>query len=96
MPPRATAVPSDTAGSQPPQRDRHLQRTAKHGCMAWRKRSRYSRRARAEAAVGRWKQVIGHGLRRHMDERQATEVDVAVHALNRMLELRRLPYARTT
>jgi hypothetical protein len=44
---------------------------------------------RAEAAIGRWKQVIGDGLRARTDQRRATEVEVAVHALNRMLELGR-------
>ncbi len=47
------------------------------------------RRARAEAAIGRFKQVIGDGLRSRTDRRRATEVDVAVHALNRMLEIGR-------
>jgi len=45
-------------------------------------------------AIGRWKQVIGDGLRSRMDERRATEVDVAVHVLNRMLELGRPSYVR--
>ena len=31
--------------------------------------------------------MIGDELRKHADERRATEVAVAVHALNRMLEL---------
>jgi hypothetical protein len=31
--------------------------------------------------------VIGDGLRSCRDDRRATEVDVAVHVLNRMLEL---------
>jgi hypothetical protein len=31
--------------------------------------------------------VIGDGLRSRTDGRRATEVDVAVHVLNRMLEL---------
>jgi hypothetical protein len=31
--------------------------------------------------------VIGDGLRAHTDGRQATEMGVAVRALNRMLEL---------
>ena len=57
--------------------------------MGWQKRSGYNKRARAEAAIGRWKQVIGDRLRSHTDERRATEVDVAVHALNRMLEFGR-------
>ena len=51
-------------------------------------------RARAEAAIGRFKQVIGDGLRSRTDGRRATEVDVAVHALNRMLELGRPNYVR--
>jgi hypothetical protein len=47
---------------------------------------RIRQRARAEAAIGRWEQVIGDGLRSRKDERRATEVDVAAHDLNRMLE----------
>jgi len=35
VPPRATAVPSDTAETTPTQRDGHLQRIAEHGRMAW-------------------------------------------------------------
>ena len=77
VPPRATAVPSQTAESAPTQRDRHLQLIAEQGRMAWQKASGYTKRARAEAAIGRWKQVIGDRLRAHTDERRATEVDVA-------------------
>ena len=95
VPPRATAVPSETAEGEPTQRDRHLRHIAEHGRMAWQKASGYTRRARAEAAIGRWKQVIGDGLRAHADQRRATEVDVAVHALNRMLEFGRPSYVRT-
>ena len=89
VPPRSTAVPSDTAESAPTQRDRHLQCIAEHGRMGWQKRSGCNARARAEAAIARWKQVIGDALRSHKDERRATEVDVGVYALNRMLELGR-------
>src|ERR671938_9875 len=95
VPPRASAVPSETADSEPTQRDRHLQLIAEKGRMAWQKASGYTRRARAEAAIGRWKRVIGDGLRAHADQRRATEVDVAVHALNRMLEFGRPSYVRT-
>jgi len=94
VPPRATAVPSQTAESAPTQRDRHLQHIADHGRMAWQRASGYTKRARAEAAIGRWKQVIGDRLRAHTDERRATEVDVAVSVLNRMLELGRPNYVR--
>ena len=95
FPPRATAVPSDTAATAPTQRDRHLQIIAKRGQAAWQKVSGYTTRARAEAAIGRFKQVIGDGLRSRTDARRATEVDVAVHALNRMTELGRPNYVRT-
>jgi hypothetical protein len=42
-----------------------------------------------EAAIGRYKQLIGDGLRFHTDERRITEIGVAIHVLNRMLELGR-------
>jgi hypothetical protein len=37
---------------------------------------------------------IGDALRSRIDERRATEVDVAVHTLNGMLELGRPNYVR--
>jgi hypothetical protein len=40
-----------------------------------------------EAAVSRYKRVIGDALRSRTGRRQATEVAIAVQALNRMLEL---------
>ncbi len=89
VPPRSTAVPSETAETAPTQRDRHLQSIAEYGRVAWQNASGYTKRARAEAAIGRFKQVIGDGLRSRTDERRATEMNVAVHALNRMLELGR-------
>ncbi len=58
VPPRSTAVPSETAETAPTQRDRHLQSIAEHGRAAWQKASGYKKRARAEAAIGRFKQVI--------------------------------------
>jgi hypothetical protein len=54
----------------------------------------YNRRAKVEAAIGRWKQVIGDGLRSRIDERRVVEVDVAVHVLNRMLTLGHPNYTR--
>ena len=94
VPPRSTAVPSDTAEIAPTQRDRHFQFIAKHGRAAWQKTSGYTIRARAEGTIGRFKQVIGDELRAHTDERRATEVAVAAHALNRMFELGRPSYVR--
>jgi len=95
VPPRATAVPSETAATAPTQRDRHLQVVAEHGRAAWQKASGYTTRARAEAVIGRFKQVIGDGLRLRTDDRRKIELDVAVHALNRMSELGRPNYIRT-
>ena len=89
VPPRSTAVPSATAETAPTQRDRHLQLIAEKGRMGWQKASGYNARARAEATIGRFKRVIGDGLRSRTDERRATEMDVAVQVLNRMLELGR-------
>jgi hypothetical protein len=94
VPPRITAVPSATADTAPTQRDGHLRCIAEAGRMGWQTTSGYNRRAKVEAAIGRWKQVIGNGLRSRRDERRATEVDVAVHVLNRMLALGRPSYVR--
>jgi hypothetical protein len=89
VPPRATAVPSETAGTAPTLRDQHLRCIADKGKIGWQKVSGYTKRSRVEAAIGRYKQVTGDGLGFHKDERRTTEVGVAVHVLNRMLELRR-------
>src|SRR4029453_4457244 len=62
-PPRSTAVPSATAETAPTQRDRHLQLIAEKGRMGWQQASGYNARARAEATIGRFKRVIGDGLR---------------------------------
>jgi hypothetical protein len=57
--------------------------------MGWQEASGYNRRALAEAAVSRYKRVIGDALRSRTDRRRATEVAIAVQALNRMLDLGR-------
>jgi hypothetical protein len=89
VPPRSSAVPSETAETAPTQRDRHLQAIAETGRMGWQKASGYNIRALVEAAVSRYKRVIGDTLRSQTDRRQATEVAIAVGVLNRMLELGR-------
>ncbi len=94
VPPRSTAVPSEAAERTPTQRDRHLLQIAEHGRMAWQTASGYNKRSRIEAAMSRWKQLIGDRLRAHTDDRRRTEVAVAVHVLNRMLQLGRPNYVR--
>jgi hypothetical protein len=51
--------------------------------------SGYIKRSRVEAAIGRYKQGIGDGLRSRKDGRRATEIGVAVHVLNRVLGVER-------
>src|SRR3954464_6552507 len=96
VPPRSSAVPSETAETAPTQRDQHLQIIAEHGRMGCQKASAYNRRALAEATIGRFKRVIGDGLRSRTDQRQTTEINVAVAVLNRMLELGRPKSVRIT
>ncbi len=72
----------------------YLRRIAERGRMGWQRASGYNRRALVEADVSRWKRVIGDGLRSQTDGRQATEVAIAVQALNRMLDLRRPEHVR--
>ena len=87
VPPRSTAVPTETAESTPSQRDRHLRSIAEHGRTGWQTRSGYTRRALVEASISRFKRVIGDALRSRTDRRRTTEISIAIHALNRMLEL---------
>jgi hypothetical protein len=96
VPPRSSAVTSDTAEAAPTQRDRHLQTIAERGRMAWQKTSGYNWRALVEADVSRWKRVVGDGLRSRAEGRQRTEVATAAGVLNRMLELGRREYVRVS
>ncbi len=89
VPPRSTAVPSETAEDVPMQRNRHLRAITERDRMVWQAASGYTRRARAETAMSRFKRVIGDALRSHADKRRTTEVEVAVYVLNRMLDLGR-------
>jgi hypothetical protein len=87
VPPRADAVLSATADTDPTQRDRHIQAIAGTGRMAWQRDSGYNDRARVEGQFARWKQAIGDGLRFHSDEARATKVVIAAQVLNQMLDL---------
>lgn len=96
VPPRATAIPGPSATTAPTQRDRHIQEIVAHGRMGWQKSSGYNLRAKVEAAIGRYKRVIGDALRSRTNETEATEVAIAAAALNRMLEFGRPNYVRIT
>ena len=62
VPPRSSAVPSDTSQTAPTMRDLHLQIIAERGRMAWQKAAGYNWRALVEADISRLKRVIGDGL----------------------------------
>jgi hypothetical protein len=62
--------------------------------MAWQKTSGDNAQARVEAAIQRFKQVVGDRLRAHSDAGQRTEVIVACNLLNRMFDLAHPTYAR--
>ncbi|WP_158933318.1 transposase [Acidisphaera sp. S103] len=76
--PRRTAVLSDMVAIAPTQCDRNPKRIAEKDRMAWQQGPGYSRRAKVETAIGRWKQVVGNGLRSHTDDHRTTEVEAAV------------------
>jgi len=62
VPPRERVVPSAAVETAPTQRDEHLRIIAA---------SRYNRRTLAEAAIGRYKRVIGDALRSLTDGRSS-------------------------
>jgi hypothetical protein len=89
VPPRATAVLSASAETDPTQRDRHIQAIAEQGRMGWQKTSGYNARAGVEGTMSRYKRIIGDTLRSHTRPAQETETRIAVTVLNRMLDLGR-------
>jgi hypothetical protein len=89
VPPRATAVLSPSAETDPSQRDCHIQVIAEQGRMNWQKTSGYNARAGAEGAMSRYKRIIGDTLRSHTRPAQEVETRIAVNVLNRMLVLAR-------
>jgi hypothetical protein len=93
VPPRSSAVPSDTAETVLTQRDRHLQRIAERDRLSWQRTSGYNFHALVGSDISRWTCVIGGGLRSQTGKRQNTEMAVAADVLNRMPELGRPEYA---
>ena len=82
--PTPSASPDPRSGQSPSCPSRRpcnnatqLRAIAEHGRMAWQVTSGYTKRARAETAMSRFKRVIGDGLRSHADERRRSEVEVA-------------------
>jgi hypothetical protein len=76
------------------QRDLHILAMDEHGRMNWQKASGYNKRSKVEAAISRYKRVIGDALNSRHDARRATEVAIAVKSLNRMTRLGRAKFVR--
>ena len=87
IPPRTTAVPSSTADTAPTQRDRHIRMIRDKGRMGWQKAVGYGKRSLGEAAVFRYKTIVGRGLRARTLPAQKTEARVGCSVLNRMTGL---------
>jgi transposase len=84
IPPRATAIPSETTTTQ---RDRHLALIARHGRIGWQRSSGYNRRSLAENAVYRYKTIIGLRLHARTLPNQRAEAKIGCNVLNRMTRL---------
>jgi transposase len=84
IPPRATAVPRETAATQ---RDRHIAELEKHGRIGWQRRSGYNRRSLVETAVYRYKTIVGRRLHARTLSNQRTEAKIGCNVLNRMTAL---------
>jgi len=94
VPPCKGAVPGPAAIISPTQRDLHILAVNEHGRMNWQKATGYNKRSKVEAAISRYKRVIGDTLKSRDDARRATEVAIAVKSLNRMNELGRAEFVR--
>ncbi|UEM25222.1 IS5 family transposase (plasmid) [Skermanella mucosa] len=94
VPPRATAVLSASAETDPTQRDHRIQAIAEQGRMGWQRTSGYNARAGAEGTMSRYKRIIGDTLRSHTRPVQEVETRIAVTVLNRLLDLGRPDSAR--
>ena len=87
IPPRATAVPNDTAASAPTQRDQHIQMIAERGRLGWQRAVRYGRRSLVEVAMLRYKTLVGRSLRARTLSAQKVEARVGGKVLNVMTSL---------
>ena len=86
IPPRATAVPSDTAASAPAQRDRHIQTIAQRG-IGWQRAVQDGRRSLGEVAMMRYMTLIGRSLRARSLSAQKVEAAVGCTVLNIMTSI---------
>jgi len=87
IPPRATAVVSDTTERAPTRRDRHIQMINERGRLGWQRAVQYGRRSLVEVAMLRYKVLIGRSLRARTLPAQKVEAKAACAVINRMTSL---------
>jgi transposase len=87
IPPRSNAVLSDTAETEPTQRDRHIELLAQKGRMGWQKTVGYGKRSLVETAFHRYKVLVGRSLRARTLPAQKVEARIACTVINRMTSL---------
>ena len=69
VPPCKGAVPGPTVAIAPTKRDLRVLAIDAHGRSSWQKAAGYNRRAKIEAAMSRYKRVIGDTLKSRDDAR---------------------------
>jgi hypothetical protein len=87
IPPRSTAVPSDTAETAPTPRDRHLRMIQERGRRGWQKAVNYGRRSLGEVAMMRYKTVLGRRLHARTLPTQKAEAAAGFTVINIMSHL---------
>jgi Transposase DDE domain len=87
LPPRSTAVPSNTAETAPTPRDRHLRMIQERGQRGWQKAINYGRRLLGEVAMMRYKTVIGRRLHARTLPTQKAEAAAGCKIINVMTRL---------
>jgi Transposase DDE domain len=84
IPPRLTAVVSESGTTR---RDAHLRTIERHGRHGWQRRTGYYRRSLVETAMFRYKTIIGRRLHARTLPNQGTEARIGCAVLNRMTSL---------
>ena len=87
IPPPINATLSKNANTNPTQRDKDIMRIQKEGRQKWEYASGYTLRSLAENSMYRFKNCIGDKLRTRTEERQNTEINIAIKIINTMTKL---------
>ena len=88
LPPRSgAALKKKKIGWGDVERNRIISETRVIGKKMWKVGSGYHRRSLAETGIGRYKKIIGPGLRSRKLENQVIEARIGASILNRMTHL---------